>query len=82
MVQRSIDYLDTDYKDQPKSCFKAFLDVHLIVLSSYFQNWHVYLTVLSNNFEDLVCAEFHIKSVDLIPLPYICSHTICRLKWC
>ena len=56
-VQGGVDHLKTDEEKKSKDCIKLLLDVHLIVLSSYFQNWQSYLTALNSNFEEIVSSD-------------------------
>ncbi|KAL8794257.1 MAG: hypothetical protein Q9195_003211 [Heterodermia aff. obscurata] len=60
-VQNSFNRLKAEHENQPRSCFLSLLDIHLIVLSTYFRNWQRYLTVLNDEFEDIAAILFTIQ---------------------
>ena len=61
-VQNKLDHLKADYESQPRNSILSLLNTHLIVLSTYFHNWQLYLTVLNNDFEDIVRNNLHFET--------------------
>ena len=61
-MQNSLYHLKVDHENKPKECILSMLDIHLIVLTTYFRNWQLYLTVLNNEFEDIVSTDLHFET--------------------
>lgn len=85
-MQKSFNRLKFDNENQPRTCILSVLDIHLLVLSTYFHNWQLYLTVLNNEFEDIVSTNLHFETAALVvcvfcAYVYLQAQMVLTIQW-
>lgn len=60
-AQNSIERLKCASDGESGKCSRLLFDIHIAILSTYFQNWQIYLTILNDSFENTVSIMFNQK---------------------